>query len=203
MIPFHSHSRRLSPVLPAGIRPVATAVALALAACSPRVAEQAQEKEVPPEEYHADYDIAMALASIADAIRVGEPLDTADYNFVGVLTDGQGHPLYTDTRGTPGKWDVDVITSTSAVARNVDLGDLLPEDLRSYLGESFNLGEEDIVDASRYDEGDEEMEMVVYDISGAYLRIETRRGVSPSGLEGPLMRITVSRDLPQHPTAGA
>ncbi len=31
--------------------------------------------------YHADNDIAMILCSIADVIRVGEPLDTTWYNF--------------------------------------------------------------------------------------------------------------------------
>ena len=47
------------------------------------------------EEFHADNDIAMTVRSVADAIRVGETLDSVGYNFEGVLTDGIGRPLYT------------------------------------------------------------------------------------------------------------
>ena len=53
------------------------------------------------QDFHADNDIAMTLGSIADAIRVGEPLDSATYSYTGVLTDGVGRPLYTDVDGTP------------------------------------------------------------------------------------------------------
>lgn len=68
----------------------------------------------PVEDFHADNDIAMTVRSLADAIRVGEPLDTADYNFEGILTDGTGRPLYTNIQGLPGGWDIDVLSGTSA-----------------------------------------------------------------------------------------
>lgn len=61
------------------------------------------------EDFHADNDIAMTVRSLADAIKVGEPLDSTEYDFEGVLTDGQGTPLYTDVQGAPGVWVVDVL----------------------------------------------------------------------------------------------
>ncbi len=147
------------------------------------------------DEYHADNDIAMTIRSITDALRVGEPLDTLDYNFEGVLTDGEGHPLYTDIQGTPGSWDVDVISPTTAVVRNIYLGDLLPDDLESYLAGSLNLSAENVIESTEYDD-DEETQLVVYDIDGVYLRIETRAGVAPNGLEGPLMSIIATTTPP-------
>lgn len=145
------------------------------------------------EEYHADNDIAMTLKSITDALSIGEPLDTLDYNFEGVLTDGAGHPLYTDIQGTPGTWEVDVISPTSAVIRNIYLGDLLPEDLESYIAYNLNLSPENIVESSDFDD-DEDTQLVVYDLGNCSLRIETRAAVAPNGLEGPLMRITALRN---------
>ncbi|MBJ2197598.1 MAG: hypothetical protein OSJ32_02825 [Muribaculaceae bacterium] len=147
------------------------------------------------DEYHADNDIAMTVRSITDALRVGEPLDTLDYNFEGILTDGEGHPLYTDIQGTPGSWDVDVISPTTAVIRNVYLGDLLPDDLESYLASSLNLSPENIIETEEFDD-DEETQLVVYDIDGVYLRIETRAAVAPNGLEGPLMSIIATKTPP-------
>ena len=137
----------------------------------------------------------MTIRSIADAIRVGEPLDTTGYNFSGVLTDGEGHPLYTDLQGSPGTWEVDVLTPTSAVIRNTDLGDLLPEDLKNYIAGNLGLTSEDLVETAQYDDEDD-TEITVYDFDGGYLRMETRKGVSPNGLEGPLMRIMASRETP-------
>lgn len=150
------------------------------------------------DDFHADNDIAMTIRSITDALRVGEPLDTLDYNFEGVLTDGEGHPLYTDIQGTPGTWDVDVISTTSAVVRNIYLGDLLPDDLESYLAGSLNLTPENIIETAEYDD-DEETQLVVYDIDGVYLRIETRAAVAPNGLEGPLMSIIATTTPPTIP----
>lgn len=148
------------------------------------------------DEYHADNDIAMTLRSITDALRVGEPLDTLDYNFEGVLTDGEGHPLYTDIQGTPGIWDVDVLSPTSAVLRNVYLGDLLPDDLENYLAMSLDLSPEDIVETSEYDD-DHETQVTIYNLDGIYLRIETRAAVAPNGLEGPLMSIIATKTAPE------
>ncbi len=173
------------------------AISTSLAGCGgsgTRHDADTDSSQAPPS-YHADNDIAMTLCSIADAIRVGEPLDTTWYNFEGILTDGQGHPLYTDLRGFPGEWDVDVLSPTSAVVRNLYLGDLLPEDLSNYIAAAMELTEADLVaDTVYHDEDDTKIR--VYDFDGGYIRIETRKGVAPNGIEGPLMRITASRDIP-------
>lgn len=146
------------------------------------------------EYFHADNDIAMTVRSIVDAIRVGEKLDTTDYNFNGILTDGSGRPLYTTTQGHPGIWDVDVLSSTSAVVRNEDVGDLLPEDLEQYLTYNLDLSKSDIIDSLEY-HGAEGAETTVYGFDGGYLRIDVRNTAAANGLEGPLVRITASRDL--------
>jgi len=147
------------------------------------------------DDYHADNDIAMTVRSITDAIRVGEPLDTLDYNFEGVLTDGEGHPLYTDIQGTPGTWEVDVLSPTTAVIRNVYLGDLLPDYLESYLAGSLDLSQENVIETTEFDD-DDETQLVVYDFGGGYLRIETRAAVAANGLEGPLMSIVATKTPP-------
>lgn len=147
------------------------------------------------ENYHADNDIAMTLRSITDAIRVGEPLDTLDYNFEGVLTDGEGRPLYTDIQGSPGEWIVDVISPTSAVLRNVYLGDLLPDYLETYIAGSLNLSDSNIVETTEF-EDDDDTSLVVYDLDGGFLRIETRSAVAANGLEGPLMSIIATKLSP-------
>ncbi len=147
------------------------------------------------DEYHADLDIAMTLRSIADAISVGEPLDTTDYNFEGVLTDGIGHPLYTDIQGMPGVWEVDVLSPTSAVIRNTYLGDLLPEDLQSYVTGSLGISAENIVSRIEPDHEDES-ETIVYDFGGGYLRFESRSAIAPNGLEGPYITIIASKKNP-------
>lgn len=147
------------------------------------------------EEFHADNDIAMTVRSIADAIRVGEPLDTIDYNFDGVLTDGTGRPLYTDLKGAPGIWDVDVLSPTSAVIRNVNIGDLLPDDLESYIIGNLELTENDRVDSISVPVP-EGAETAVYDFEGGYLRIDVRNTSATNGLEGAMVSITASRDLP-------
>lgn len=148
-----------------------------------------------PEEYHADNDIAMIVQSIADAIKMGEPLDTAEYNFEGVLTDGEGHPLYTDIQGSPGTWETLVISKKSAVVRNIFLGDLLPDALESYLAQSMQLTADNVIETAEFDD-DEETQVVVYDLDGCYLRLETRAAVAPNGLEGPLMSIILTTTPP-------
>lgn len=177
---------------------ISVAIILNPAGCRPTssTAESAADSaSIYTEEYHADNDIAMTLRSITDALRVGEPLDTLDYNFEGVLTDGEGHPLYTDIQGSPGTWEVDVISPTTAVIRNIYLGDLLPDDLESYIAGSLNLSAENIIETAEYDD-DDETQLVVYDTGGGYLRIETRGAVAPNGLEGPLMSIIATTTPP-------
>lgn len=147
------------------------------------------------EEFHADNDIAMTVRSIVDAIRVGEKLDTADYSFNGILTDGIGRPLYSTIQGHPGPWDVDVLSTTSAVVRNEEIGDLLPEDLESYICGTLEFTDGNLIDSLEY-HGAEGAETSVYGFEGGYLRFDVRNSQAANGLEGPLVRITVSRDLP-------
>lgn len=150
-----------------------------------------------PEDFHADNDIAMTVRSIADAIRVGEPLDSTDYDFEGILTDGQGTPLYTDVQGAPGIWVVDVLDTKNVTLRNLYLGDLLPNDLESYLLQSLGLTENHRILFTAHEAvDDEETNIVVYDFDGGYMRFEIRSGIAPNGLEGPLLTIIMSADPP-------
>lgn len=157
--------------------------------------ETEEESVETEEEYHAENDIAMTVKSLVDAIRVGEKLDTTDYNFNGVLTDGIGRPLYSNVQGHPGLWDVDVLSPTVAVIRNEDIGDLLPDDLESYLVSNLGLDAANLIDSLEY-HGPEGAETSVYDFGGGYIRLDVRTQAAASGLEGAMVRITASRDLP-------
>lgn len=165
--------------------------------CSCSSCGKAQESDdtIRTDDYHADNDIAMIVKSIADALVMGESLDTLEYNFEGVLTDGEGHPLYTDIQGSPGIWDVDIISPTTAVIRNVYLGDLLPDYLESYITSNLNLGTKDIIESTEF-EDDDEAQLVAYDLNGGFLRFETRAAVAPNGLEGPLLSIILTTTPP-------
>lgn len=170
-------------------------ICLAAACSRPDSGKNIELDTIPTEEYHADNDIAMIIRSIADAMRSGEPIDTADYNLEGVLTDGEGHPLYTDIQGTPGIWTVDVVSPSSVVIRNIYLGDLLPDDLENYIASSLNLTSDDLIRSTEFD-NDDEASLVVYDLKGSYLRLETRAAVAANGLEGPLMSIIATKTPP-------
>lgn len=146
----------------------------------------------PAEYYHADNDIAMTVRSLVDALSIGERLDSVNYDFKGVLTDGQGRPLYTDITGTPGIWEVDVTSPTSAVIRNTNIGDLLPWDLEHYLVQTLNLDESDMIPPSPQVHADADIHRVEYDFGSGYLRIETRKVIA-DGMEGALMNITTAK----------
>ena len=168
--------------------------------CGGNKADSSSDSIAPEEKtdyiYHADNDIAMTVRSLVDAIKVDEPLDTIDYNFEGILTDGQGHPLYTDLQGAPGEWEVDVLSPTSAVIRNLNLGDLLPDYLRAYLVQSLELSEENMVETSEFDD-DDQTSVDVFDFQGGFLRFETRSAVAPNGLEGAYMSIIATKSAPE------
>lgn len=147
--------------------------------------------------FHADNDIAMTLRSIADALNVGEPLDSTLYDFEGVLTDGQGTPLYTDIQGAPGLWDVDVLDSKNVIIKNIYLGDLLPLDLQGYILESLGLDETDHLEFTAHEAvDDEDTEIDVFSCGNAFLRFEVRAGIAPNGIEGPQLSIIMSADPP-------
>lgn len=155
------------------------------------------------DDFHADNDIAMTIRSLADALKVGEPLDSSFYNFEGVLTDGQGTPLYTDIQGAPGVWEIDVINDRNVTIRNLYLGDLLPADLETYLLQSLSINDSqpfvtfESDTSSISDSGDiAENRLTVYDFGGGYLCFNIQSGLAPNGLEGPLLNILMTADLP-------
>lgn len=151
-----------------------------------------------PDYFHADNDIAMTVRSLADALKVGEPLDSAEYDFEGVLTDGQGAPLYTDVQGAPGQWVVDVLDPGNVMIRNLYLGDLLPDDLETYLLSTLSLGDSARMDLTPHEAvDDDETDIEVYDLNGAYLRFEVRSGMAQNGIEGPLLSIVMSTVKPE------
>lgn len=142
--------------------------------------------------YHADNDIAMTVRSLSDAIHVGEILRDADYNYHGVLTDGQGRALYTDISGNPGVWDVRVADGGTAKISNVELGDLLAEDLTAYILTAMKLGDADM-ECNNIKDG---AGHVCYRFDGGYIDFMVRGEILSSGLEAARMTITVSRENP-------
>lgn len=149
--------------------------------------------------YHADNDIAMTVRSLMDALSVGEKLDSVNYDFRGVLTDGMGRPLYTNLQGVPGQWEVDVTSPTSAVIRNTHIGDLLPLDLESYIVQTLDNDSDGLLpvhlEETEETEGDT-VRRVVYDFGGGFLRIETRKVAAAEGVEGAVMNITTAKNIP-------
>lgn len=161
---------------------------MTLIGCQSRPAEQsspanqAMADTVSAQQVVQTADIAMTARSLADALVVGERLDSTDYDFEGILTDGQGTPLYTTMRGTPGMWVVEVTSPAGAAIRNTDLGDLLVEDLRVYLAGSLDMDDSDIVEAGPM-ETDEETHQVVYKKGELEMVMETRTETTSNGTE--------------------
>ena len=123
------------------------------------------------DEYVAENDIAMTVR--------------------GILTDGEGVPLYTDIQGNPGEWEVDVLNENSVRIHNLYLGDLLPKDLMEYLTAALSLSESNLCASDEY-EDDDETHLEVYDFCSGSIRFETREAFAPNGLEGPLMSIVIT-----------
>lgn len=163
---------------------------LTMSACRRGNPGSSESDSLCVESFHADNDIVMTVRSLIDAVRVSEPLDSTYYDYEGVLTDGVGRPLYTDLQGTPGVWNVDVISPEEVVIRNVYLGDLFPQDLENYIIEQTDVKPTDQIESDEY-EDDDEAELSVYDFGNGYLRFETRLGKTTNGLEGPLMAIRI------------
>ncbi|MDE6296587.1 MAG: hypothetical protein K2L89_01965 [Muribaculaceae bacterium] len=150
------------------------------------------------ETFHADNDIAMTLKSVIDALNQGEELDSIDYNYEGILTDGTGHPLYTDIQGTPGVWAISVENPETLVIKNIYLGDLLPDALKSYILQSLGLETDNIMEQSKFKNVDSS-DSNVYHINGAYLIFKTDTAMTPAGQEGPLMSIVATSIEPLKP----
>lgn len=143
-------------------------------------------------QFHADNDIAMTVCSLVDALRVGESLVGEDYDFDGILTDGQGTPLYTDIEGNPGEWKVRVINENEARISNLHLGDLMTEDLRNYILGALNLNDADLVTAYINPANDQEI-IWLYDIGDVNITFSETATKTPSDLEGIIMTISVSK----------
>lgn len=134
--------------------------------------------------FHADNDIAMVVGSLADAIYVGEPLDSASYSYTGLLTDGTGAPLYFDTHGNPGRWDVQIYSPTTAVIHNVDEGDLVASDVRSYLLTCLNIHTEPVAAGQA---GGSEYE--IFPLRSGYISFSAPRS---DGMQGCEVIVTVA-----------
>ncbi len=162
-----------------------------LVACGNKTAAVGIDSTAPEETpYHADNDIAMTVCSLVDAVRVGEPLDSTDYNFLGILTDGQGTPLYTDIEGNPGEWAVQVIADDEARISNLQFGDLMTEDLRNYIVGALNLKEVDL--ATAYVNPADEQEFIwLYDMGDVQLAFSETLMKMPSGYDGIIMSVSV------------
>ncbi|MDE5871308.1 MAG: hypothetical protein K2H22_05170, partial [Muribaculaceae bacterium] len=153
---------------------------IVLVSCGNRTAAVGFDVARPEEsQFHADNDIAMTVCSLVDAVRVGERLDSADYGFQGILTDGQGTPLYTDIEGNPGEWSVKVVSGEEARISNLHLGDLMTEDLRSYILSALNLNAADLVTA--YINPADEREFIwLYDIGDVQVAFSETSVKTPS-----------------------
>lgn len=149
----------------------------------------------PQEDFHADNDIAMTVSSVADAIEVDEPLTSEDYDFEGVLTDGQGSPLYTAEDGTPGRWTVRVMAPDRLEISNTLRGDLLAASLRQYLSASLGTGDPVWTQSDEDEELGRRRDRAVYLLGRTVMEIETVDSIAPEEEpqpdEGPMVTITL------------
>lgn len=160
-----------------------------LSGCTGKTSETTTDSTLSyTDEPHADNDIAMTVRSIMDAMNVDQDLDSTEYNYQGILTDGSGRPLYTDIQGSPGQWSVEVLSPTKARLKNLYLGDLVPEELTQYLLSSL-----EIPDSLMVKEGSPvnmpNAEVAIYDFGPGHIVFETLTAKTESGHSGPLVNI--------------
>lgn len=136
-------------------------------------------------------DVAMTVRSIVDALNVGEELDSATYNFSGILTDGRGVPLYTNIDGYPGEWEVVVNSSNSASIRNTELGDLYGEDLKEYLLKELNLKPDNLL----YADNINDTTLSVYDVGKGIMQIEMYFQQTVNDMTSTGMTIILNTDI--------
>lgn len=167
---------------------------IVLISCGNKTAGIGYESVLPEDnQFHADNDIAMTVCSIVDAVRVGEKLVGDEYDFDGILTDGQGTPLYTDLEGNPGEWQVRVTGPCEARISNLHFGDLMTADLRNYILGALNLNDADLVTAYINPVDDQEV-IWLYDIGDVNIAFSETATKTPSDLEGIIMSISVSKN---------
>ena len=166
---------------------------IVLVSCGNRTPAAGFDSTKPDDsQFHADNDIAMTVCSLVDALRVGERLDSADYGFRGILTDGQGTPLYTDIEGNPGEWTVEVVSGDEAKISNLHIGDLMTEDLRNYIIGALGLNKADLVTAY-INPADEQEFIWLYDIGDVQVAFSETLVTTPADLEGIMMSVAVFR----------
>lgn len=145
------------------------------------------------EEFLAQNDIGMTVRSVANTINIGDRLDSTAYNFEGVLTDGSGMPLFTDFSGMPGKWEVEVIDSTEVRIRNLETGDLQPNQLIDYLTANLQGQHDDLELETETDAGDSHI--VNYRYGRTSLQVVTRPlPIGDTGEVAPGMEIILKAD---------
>lgn len=145
------------------------------------------------ESFEVDNDIAMTVRSVADAINVGESIDSIDYSFKGVLTDGSGMPLFTDMDGLPGEWEVEVVSPTVVQIRNVNTGDLVSENLVGYISAAMQLDDDDTLQLVSERET-ANRKVAVFTFGKGTITIETEPCESETGEPGDRMLITMRAD---------
>ncbi len=145
------------------------------------------------EPFIADNDIGMTVRSMANTINIGERLDSTEYNFEGVLTDGIGMPLFTDMTGMPGQWEVEVVDSMRVRIRNLGAGNLQPFQLIEYLTSNLGDSNHEIRLEEEMDQG--ESHILHYRYGRTALRVEMRpQPIGDTGEVAPVMEITLSAD---------
>lgn len=143
--------------------------------------------------FAANNDIAMTLRSVADAINVGESIDSLDYSFKGVLTDGSGMPLFTDVDGLPGEWEVEVVSPSVVRIRNVNTGDLISDDLVGYISAAMQLDDDDTLQLVSERES-ANRKVAVFSFGKGTLTIETEYNDDSESDSGDKMLITMRAD---------
>ena len=174
------------------IRPLTTFVPLSmlLVSCSGNGgSRQGDSDTLGTDGFHADNDIAMVVSSLADAIGMGENLDSTDYAYEGILTDGTGRQLYTDMQGMPGRWTVEVVDTACAVIRNTKIGDLDTDDLQNYVTSALLLEPSDIYIARDF----KGRTQSVYTIPGGYLVMTSQNDTTSTGMIGQFVSIMVMK----------
>lgn len=179
--------------------------------CSCRHTETADSREpagesvdstesAPEAEYFiAGNDIGMTVRSVANTINIGESLDSTDFNFEGVLTDGIGMPLFTDLRGMPGQWEIEVIDSTQLRIRNLNTGNLFPHQLMEYI--SQNLGDENHTMELERESDDGDSHIQIYRYGRTTMSVITRpQPIGDTGEVAPIMEITLRADTLNKPS---
>lgn len=136
--------------------------------------------------FHADNDIAMVIGSLTDALRVGEPFDSAAYSYTGLLTDGTGAPLYFDAHGNPGIWSITIENPATAVIANTSDGDLVANDVAAYLISCLHIPS----DSVRHTH-DRRFEYETYPVDNGTMTFAAP--TSSAGMKGCRITITVAK----------